>query len=135
MPTNREAQGEVERKPDYRRKDDMLDLAQSLVNTPTQQWPTLCAFIVDNDLMRPQWYIRLSLWIIRKRFGTSVLGWWKMEQSSPGSCAELIQATARWIIEGTDRTTRDAFGGLNQAEVDLLSSAIARAQTQEPDHG
>jgi hypothetical protein len=112
------------RKLDYRSANDMRDLAYALDDLPDDAGPSICAFIVDHDLMRPQWWMRLGFWFVRLRHGHTRTLWTIMEQRFPGSCRELIDGTVMHIRHGRDRTTRDAAGGFNQKEADLLSAAI-----------
>lgn len=103
---------------DYRSKKDCLRLANALL--AVESTARLCAFIVDNNLMRPQWWVRALLAIIRKRKGSTEQAWQVMENANPGAQRDLVKATANWIVTGKDKTTRDAAGGFNRDEMKLL---------------
>jgi len=117
----------------YRKRADMRDLAIALKEVPPHHEAATCAFITDNDLMRPQWWVRALLWIARLRRQNMWLIWVSMETKSPGMCRDLIDATAQWIVTGCDRVTKDAAGGFNQGEVDLLQRFLASVDPQWSD--
>lgn len=114
----------------YRSRSDMHELARQVSGIEQRHEPAAVAFITDNDLMRPQWWIRLLLWIARKRGRNTFAIWCALEAKAPGMCRELINSTATWIAGGRDRTTKNAAGGFNQVEVDLMRGFLAGTTTR-----
>ena len=109
----------------YRDRHQMKALAGWLRETPPAYEPLICALIVDRDLMRPRWWMRLALWAVRLRHGNTAVAWRLLKERTPGVCRELIDATAEWVVNGKDRTTRDAAGGLNDDEATTLAAGLA----------
>ena len=109
----------------YRSKKDMQELSNKLLQIPVT--PLLCAGIIDNNLMIPsQILVRLSLWSIKRLHGNTIGFWEAAGRFYPAALTELVELTAKWIINGKDKTTKDAAGGFNQDEVDILLRLIYR---------
>lgn len=109
---------------DYRDPKSTALLADWLRATAPENEIFVAAFIVDKDLMRPQWWVRPLFAFIRWRHGHTIWAWKLMEQKTPGACRDLIEATAKHVTDGKDRSTTDAAGGLNALEMLTLGAAL-----------
>lgn len=109
---------------DYRDPVSLRVLADWLHAVPPHNETLMAAFLVDQDLMRPQSWVRFLFWLIRRRHRTTALAWQMLEKRSPGTSRALIERTAEWATDGKDSTTKDAAGGFNPTEIRLLTAGL-----------
>lgn len=84
---------------------------------------SFCSYLVDNSLMIPSnLLVRLSMWIVKKRVGTTADLWIMLEDQYPGVLDDLIGDTCQWITSGKDKSDPKSAGGFNAQEVQLLET-------------
>lgn len=110
---------------DYRNKLHVKHLAAWIRNVGEDEKVRFATFVIDKNLMRAEWSVRVVLWIYRKRFGTTYAAWNFINDRNPDVCRALVDATARHVEFGKDQSTKDAAGGLNGPETAKLVHFLA----------
>lgn len=103
---------------DCKSKSDMGELAAKVGSLDGGDALYAAACICAHGMMKPQWWMRLVVWIASLRHDKRLV-WLNVMIRFPEIAVQTIDATANWIEYGKD-ADGEGVGGFNQSEVDRM---------------
>lgn len=101
---------------------DLCKLAGAMIIYP--DGPRLCAFLIDNDIVRLSLWNRIWLWLGKKILGSTELIWRFAENRVRGTCHQIIMLAGIYVTRRIEHNKIYRGSGISDQKINMLVSFL-----------